>query len=45
MKKEYIRTTHNFNNETHTWIYRGDRGQERCEMELEAISKELEEGH
>jgi len=29
MKKEYIRSTHYFDNKTRTWIYRGDRGQDR----------------
>jgi|SRR5579862_454639 len=29
MTKEYIRTTHNFNNETREWIFRGDRGQDK----------------
>ena len=29
--KEYIRTTHNFSNETRKWVYRGDRGQEKHE--------------
>lgn len=27
--KEYIRTTHNFNNETREWEYRGDREGEK----------------
>lgn len=29
--KEYIRTTHNFNNDTRKWEYRGDRGCEKFE--------------
>jgi len=31
MKKEYIRATHNFDNKTREWTYRGDRGQEKFE--------------
>lgn len=30
--KEYIRSTHNFCNKTRTWIYRGDRGQDKYEL-------------
>jgi hypothetical protein len=29
MKKEYIRTTHNFDNDTREWTFRGDRGEEK----------------
>ena len=32
MKKEYIRATHNFDNKTREWIYRGDRGQDKFEQ-------------
>lgn len=31
MKKEYIRATHNFDNKTREWTYRGDRGEEKFE--------------
>jgi hypothetical protein len=31
MKKEYIRSTHKFDNETREWIYRGDRGEDKYE--------------
>jgi len=27
--KEYIRTTHDFDNNTREWVYRGDPGQEK----------------
>lgn len=32
MNKEYTRTTHNFNNETRMWEYRGDRGGDKYEQ-------------
>ena len=31
MRKQYIRATHNFDNTTREWTYRGDRGQEKFE--------------
>jgi len=31
MKVEYIRATHRFDNNTRTWIYRGDRGEDMFE--------------
>lgn len=30
--KEYIRTTHNFNNTTRTWEYRGNKGEDKYEV-------------
>ena len=27
--KEYIRTTHNFDNKTREWEFRGDKGQDK----------------
>lgn len=32
MKKYYIRTTHNFNNETREWEYRGCKGGDKYEL-------------
>jgi hypothetical protein len=32
VKKEYIRATHNFDNNTREWTYRGDRGEEKFEQ-------------
>lgn len=41
MKKEYIRATHNFDNVTREWTYRGDRGQEKfeewCNAEMDGL--------
>lgn len=34
--KEYVRTTHNFSNETREWTYRGAMGQEKHEEWLKA---------
>jgi hypothetical protein len=30
--KEYIRTTHNFDNNTRRWVYRGERGMDKYEL-------------
>lgn len=30
--KEYIRTTHNFDNNSRTWIYRGSQGEDKHEQ-------------
>jgi hypothetical protein len=30
--KEYIRSTHNFDNNTREWTYRGDRGQDKFDQ-------------
>lgn len=38
--KEYIRTTHNFNNETREWEFRGDKGNDKHGIWSFSISDE-----
>src|ERR1035437_4119504 len=46
MKKEYIRATHNFDNSSREWTYRGDRGQEKFEewrnAEMDGLNSKIE---
>lgn len=44
--KEYTRTTHNFNNETRMWEYRGDRGGDKFDQwNSEEVRSKLQKLH